>query len=215
MVQIKPLICFDLDGTLVDSNQAHINAYREAFKKNNISVRSEDIIQEKLGIGVREVLFELFPGISNRKVKACIEDHSAFLDENINNIMPIPGIHDALAALRTKYKLAILSNNIHNDIKKIMKSAGFKVKDFDIIVGSDEVKHQKPMPDEIFKAEKLAHEKASFMVGDTIYDIRAGKKANVKTIAVLTGVHSLSMLWSEKPTMVVKSVKDLPSILLD
>ena len=92
---------------------------------------------------------------------------------------------------------------------------GQVVQEFDILVGSDDVAHQKPMPDEIFKAEKLAHEKASFMVGDTIYDIRAGKKANVKTVAVLTGIHNLSLLWQEKPTMVVKSVKDLPSILLD
>jgi phosphoglycolate phosphatase-like HAD superfamily hydrolase len=129
--------------------------------------------------------------------------------------MPIPGTHDAINALKERYKIAVLSNNLHRDIVKILKIAGFKLGQFDIIVGADDVEHQKPMPDEIFKAEKLAHEQASFMVGDTVYDIRAGKKANVKTVAVLTGVHPLSQLWAEKPTMVVKSVKDLPDILLE
>ena len=215
MAHIKPLVCFDLDGTLVDSTDAHISAYQEAFKNNNLPTKTFEQIKEKLGIGVVEVIPILQPGISNRKLKVCIENHSKFLEENMDKIMPIPGVHDALKSLKAKYKVAILSNNIHKDIVKIMKCAGFKVKDFDIIVGADDVEHQKPMPDEIFKAEKLAHEKASFMVGDTVYDIRAGKKANVKTIAVLSGVHNLSRLWAENPTMVVKSVKDLPGILLD
>ncbi len=215
MKKIKPLICFDLDGTLVESTNAHILAYNEAFKKNNLPTKSYDEVKRWLGIGIITVIPELQPGISSRKLLACVQDHSTFLNKNADKIMPIPGIQDAITALKEKYKIAVLSNNLHADITRILKIAGFKLGQFDIIVGSDDVAHQKPMPDEIFKAEKLAHEQASFMVGDTIYDMRAGKKANVKTIAVLTGVHSLSQLWAEKPTMVVKSIKDLPGILLE
>jgi len=52
------------------------------------------------------------------------------------------------------------------------------------------------------------------MVGDSIYDIQAARKAKVKGIAVLTGDHSRSMLKKQKPFMILNSVKGLPRKLL-
>ena len=84
---------------------------------------------------------------------------------------------------------------------------------FKILIGNDNVKHSKPYPDEILKAEKLEHHKPYFMVGDSIYDIIAGRKAKVKTIAVLTGHYSKNKLKKHHPDFILKSVNNLPSLL--
>ena len=71
----------------------------------------------------------------------------------------------------------------------------------------------KPAPDQIIKVEKKLKIKASFMVGDTIYDILAAKRAKVKAIAVTSGLQSKSTLKKAKPYAILKSIKYLPEYL--
>ena len=51
------------------------------------------------------------------------------------------------------------------------------------------------------------------MIGDSIFDIQAGKAAKFKTVAVLTGNDSKAKLKKEKPNYILKSIKDLPKII--
>jgi phosphoglycolate phosphatase-like HAD superfamily hydrolase len=71
----------------------------------------------------------------------------------------------------------------------------------------------KPAPDEIIKAEKLLKQKADYMVGDTVYDIIAARKAKVKSIGVTSGLQDYNKLKTENPHKILKSVKDLPKFL--
>ena len=71
----------------------------------------------------------------------------------------------------------------------------------------------KPAPDQIIKTEKKLKIKASFMIGDTIYDIIAARKAKVKAIAVTSGLQSKEKLKKEKPYAILKSIKYLPKYL--
>ncbi|MEK6826684.1 MAG: HAD hydrolase-like protein, partial [Nanoarchaeota archaeon] len=71
----------------------------------------------------------------------------------------------------------------------------------------------KPWPDEIMKAEKLMRHKARFMVGDSIYDVMAGKKAGVKTIAILSGRYSRKQLEMVNADYILERFNDLLKIL--
>jgi len=209
----KPLICFDLDGTIVDNTSAHINAFTKTFKKNKLPAVSPTKIRENLGPGIEVILKKFFPRITEKQIEQCVKDHLHFLIVE-GKFKAVPGVERALLKLKKKYRLAIVSNSRNEDIMDILESAKINMKIFDAIIGEDDVRKPKPAPNEIFKAERLLKANAEYMVGDTIYDIRAGKKAHCKTIAVRTGVHTLNQLWKEKPTIIVRSVADIPEVLL-
>ncbi len=207
------LICFDMDNTLVDADKAHLLAYNKAFKKNNLSMVADKELKIRFGKLGKLIVHELFPRLSWKKINKIMEDHHKIIINGAKYMKSFPGVKPVLNKLHENYKFAVISNGRHSEIEAILKAAGFDPGLFDLLVGSDEVKNAKPYPDEIFKAEKILHLKASFMVGDTIYDIIAGKRANVKTIAVLTGNHTRKMLEKENPDYIINSLKDLLKIL--
>ena len=95
----------------------------------------------------------------------------------------------------------------------MLKGAKIDKKIFKEIIGVDDVRRSKPYPDEIFKAEHLAKQKADFIVGDSIYDIIAGRKARIKTIGVLSGHYSRILLKKQGADHIINSVNDLPKLL--
>jgi len=214
MEKAKKLICLDLDNTIIRSDKAHIIAYNKAFKKNGLPKVKEALLKKKFGRVGKIILKELFPALKDREINKLIKDHNYFLIKETKKYATIiPGAKAALKKLKKKYRIALVTNCSTITLTALLKGAGIDKKIFDIIIGYDKVLHPKPCPDEIIKAEKLLHLRATYMVGDTIYDILAGKKAKVKVIAVLTGNHTKAMLKKKKPYKIIKSIKDLPKIV--
>jgi len=210
----KKVICFDLDGTILNTNKAHAEAFKLAFKKNNLPYRSTDEIVSKFGPPAEIVVKKLFPKISKRKLEQTVKDKNEFvLNKTASFAKQIEGVADALKELKKYYKLALISNSKHEEIVKLLKAAKISPRLFDLILGAGEMDH-KPNKEIIENVEKLTHSKVEYFVGDTTYDIRTGKAAGVKTIAVLSGIHDIQTLGKEDPTMIIESVAVLPDILL-
>ena len=210
----KKLICFDLDGTLIHANKAHASAYFKAFKLNNLKPVSRKKLIYQFGIVESSFLPRLYPNLTQKEINKIKEDKRRFFyKEDKKYLKPIPKIKNALKKLRKEYEIAVTSNCSHKTILIALKQTGLRKYVYQII-GNDDVKYPKPCPDEIFKAEHLLHLHAEYIVGDTIYDIIAGKKSKTKTIAVLTGNHSKNKLKKYKPDLIVRSAVDLPGILL-
>lgn len=214
MVRKKPLMCFDLDGTLIDSTEAHVKSYKTVFKKNNLKFPGKKKLLKHFGWGIEVMLKQLFPNISSRKMKKVIDDHFNDLKENNKLLKPFPHVKEALKKLKPHFRLGIISNNYHRGILNTLKCTGISPKMFDVIIGEDDAK-AKPSPNEILLAERLTKADAKYMVGDTIFDVKAGKKAKCITIAVLTGLHDIDTLMKSKPDIVASSVAILPDILLN
>ena len=86
---------------------------------------------------------------------------------------------------------------------------GIKQKLFSAILGYGEI-HAKPDPDIIDMVEEKADGEVIWLVGDTTFDINLGNAAEIRTIAVLTGVHDVKTLGTAKPTITIQSVALLP-----
>lgn len=215
MDEMKPLICFDLDETLISSDSVHITAFNKAFKKNRLRTFSYKIIESELiGKTSDMILKDLYPGLPKELSKKILKDRTDIvIKETYKYARQIKGSFEVLKNLKKNYTIGLLSNCQHKEINALLKGAKIDKSLFDIIIGKDDVKKSKPSPDEIFKAEHLLHKKARYMVGDSIYDIMAGKKARVRTIAVLTGNDKIKNLRKEKPYKILKSIKELPKIL--
>ena len=214
MTKKSKLICFDMDDTILDSNRAHIEAYNLAFQKNNLPIISGKRLKALFGIVGEELIKRLFPKLNSKKIKMISNDHIYFLiNKTKKYLKPFKDTRMTLRKLKKKYKLALLSNCTHREIIASLEAAKVDKNIFDIIVGDDDVKHGKPYPDEILKAKKLLHMKAAYMIGDSIYDVMAGKKAGVRTIAVLTGNHSRSEIKKYKPDYIMKNLSGINKIL--
>ncbi len=209
---MKNLLCFDLDGTLVDSTKALVLTFNEVFRKNNLSLVSADEISEALGETTENIIKEFFPNITTRKMESCLADFQEIIKKHYEKIKAKPHTESTLRKLRKKgYSLAVVSNEFRKNIIEILEKSGIGFEHFDAIIGSEN--NIKGKSDEAFKAEKISKNKAKYLIGDSIYDIRAGKKAGVKTIAIVSGADAIKKIWSEKPSIIINKISELDSIL--
>ncbi len=214
-VKKKVFLCFDLDNTLIAGNAAQVAAYQMAFQKHHLTPLPDRAILHRFGMAGYTLVKELYPFLTEKEVDAVVRDHDLFLIQKTHRfVQSIPGVARALRILHDKgYVMAVVSNSRHPTLITLLKAGGIDLKFFSVYVGNDDVKHAKPFPDEIFKAEHLMHMKAAYMIGDTIYDVLAARRAHVKALAVLTGHQPQHLLKRYHPYAILKSVADLPDFL--
>lgn len=211
----KTLICFDLDNTITNSDKVHVDSFNYALEQMGHKKKNPEQIYTLLGRPKLEVAEILLNDNSKKRKLELLKIHDKRLAEkSYKYAKQIRGAKSVLKKLKKKYRLALVSNCAHENIDFILKGAKLDKRLFDVILGNDNVKRSKPCPDEIFAAEKLAKHRAEYMIGDSIYDIMAGKNAGVKTIAVLTGHYSREKLNKYNPFLIIKSIRELPKILL-
>lgn len=211
---MKKLICFDLDNTLIYSDKSHILSYNYALRKLKLKVPKAELLKSLFGMPHQLIIKIIAPKIDEENAVKLVDLHDSLLIKNTYKYSrQIPGVTKTLKLLKDGYDMALLSNSSHKNILALLKGAKIDKSLFNIIIGNDDVRHGKPWPDEIFKAEKLEHHKADFMIGDSIYDIIAGKKAGIKSIGVLTGHYSRMLLKKQDADYIIKSVKELPKLL--
>lgn len=209
------IICFDLDNTLVDSVKAHTKAYNRALNSFGLKSKTEKYMFSKLG-RPKDELIKLLAPKSSKKVRDEINKlHDRYLASGY--FIYAKRLKYSLEILKylkkKKYKIAITSNCVRGNIYVILKGSGINRKYFDLLVGGDDVKRSKPYQDEILKVSKFFRKKPDFVVGDSIYDVMAGKKAKVKIILVTTGYYKEKELKRYKPDYIVKNLRELKRIL--
>jgi phosphoglycolate phosphatase-like HAD superfamily hydrolase len=191
---------FDIDGTLVDTNPAHVEAWRRAFQRFGFDVAVERIVPE-IGKGgdklVPSVLGQEIEDRHGEALRRVQKEEFLKIAERVRfRVFPcVPEIFRALGERKIRTALATSSNKKHLD--STMKSAGIDLPSLaDVLVTKDDTDASKPDPDLVIVAgEKLAVAPTECaMVGDTVYDGQASQAAGVVFLAVLSGCNSESEL---------------------
>jgi phosphoglycolate phosphatase-like HAD superfamily hydrolase len=184
---------FDIDGTLVDTNPAHVQAWHRAFKRFGYDVSVERITVE-IGKGgdllVPAILgedVESREGEALRKVQK--EEFLTIAKRERFQVFPcVPELFRALRERGIRTALATSSDKKH--LHAICASAGLDLTSLaDVLVTKDQAEASKPAPDLVIVAwEKLSVTPAECsMLGDTIYDAQASRSAGVVFLGVLSG----------------------------
>ena len=185
-------VLLDVDGTLVDSNAQHAEAWSQAFKEFGLSFCSGQIFPY-IGMGGEKLVAALIPDIDEEQNKKIGERRSEiFLREYASHLGATPGAHELVSALRARGHRPIIATSAHKDeLKVVLQAAGISEL-LDSAVTSDDVERSKPDPDIVDAAlKKTKTEPAgAVMVGDTPYDIEAAHRAGVRIIALLCGGRS-------------------------
>ena len=212
----KQVICLDLDGTLISTELCHVKAFQDAFTKNGYPSKSNKEIMAKFGIPAQKIISGFFPKASKKEVEKISADKVQFvINDTYRYAKQIPGVVEALRELKGSFRLAVITNSNSEEAKLLLSTLKLPSDFFDDVVSADQVEKPKPDADEILKVQRDLKSKVLYVVGDSVYDIKAGKAAGAKTIAVLSGQHSSKQLFSAKPTNILKSVADLPDLVFD
>ncbi|MDQ6786521.1 MAG: HAD family hydrolase [Acidobacteriota bacterium] len=187
---IKAII-FDIDGTLIDSVDAHAEAWQKAFKKFGRDIQFYEL-RRQIGKGGDQFL-PVF--LKQKEIKEFGKDleearGEIFKKQYLSKIKPFPKVRELFLKIKAdSKKIALASSAKEDELEEYKKIANIG----DLIeeqTSTDDAKESKPEPDIFLAAiKKLKGVKASeaVIVGDTAYDAEAAIKARIKVVGVLSG----------------------------
>jgi HAD superfamily hydrolase (TIGR01549 family) len=186
---IKAVI-FDLDGTLVDSNDLHADAWDEAFRHFGKEF-PRDRLREHIGKGGDKYVPEFLTEAEMRDIGEELEKFRGdiFKRKYIDRVRPFPKVRELLQRIRDDGKRVVLaSSGSESDVTHYIKVAEIGEVAEAFTTKSD-VSNSKPSPDVFRRALNLVHVQPdeAIVVGDTPYDVQAAKKIDIATVGVLCG----------------------------
>jgi HAD superfamily hydrolase (TIGR01509 family) len=212
MAQVRG-VTFDVDGTLVDSNDAHAHAWVEAMAEQGYHV-SFETIRPLIGMGGDKVLPQTLGIAKESEEGKRISQHrkEIFKQRYLPQLNAFPGAMALLGRMHEQgLKLIIASSAEPDELQGLLQVIDPRaVELFALQTSAQEVQHSKPDPDVLSVAVHRSgySPQELVMVGDTAYDIEAAAKVKVKTIAFRCGG------WSEKDLVGAISIYDGPADLL-
>lgn len=189
MARIRAVI-FDVDGTLLDSNDAQAHAWLDALRGHGKNVPF-DLVRSKIGMGGDRLVREL-AGVDAHSAsgRAIVEHRKAILKAHyVPDLAPLPGARSLVERVRARgFAYAVATSSGLDEVADLLRAAA--VADlFEVVVSADDVGRSKPSPDVVEVArERLGAEAAeTVLLGDTPYDVEAGARAGVHVIAFRSG----------------------------
>ncbi|MCJ7483554.1 MAG: HAD-IA family hydrolase [Thermodesulfovibrionales bacterium] len=206
------LLLFDLDGTLVDTIRDITNALNYALNSIGIKKLTIDETKQFVGEGLTKLIEKVLGEGKKEFREAVTNTFLQFYTDHLIDYSPVyPHVKTTLERL-VKYKKAVISNKreyLSTEILDKLKLLRY----FDLVVGSDTTIEKKPSAVPIlYVLQKLkARPEEAVMVGDSNFDIEAGRKAGVTTVAVTYGYRERQYLLAADH--MIDQFNELPAIL--
>jgi len=213
-------LCFDVDGTLNDTDDQFVEQAAPFFKAIRWLLPQQDFQRAAR----RFVMWSEAPGnaLIGLPDSLGIDDQLAKLASwlnqkkkaTIHHFRPVPGVIEMLAALEGKFPMAVVSARDEVSTREFLRQAGIE-KYFSCVAGALTCEHTKPYPDPIYWAAAKMSVKSEncLMIGDTTVDIRAGKAAGAQTVGVLCGFGERPELERLGANLILESTPELVGVL--
>lgn len=203
---------FDLDGTLVDSNELHVLAWHDTFRHFHKDIPLERL-REQIGKGGDQYLPEF---LNEREMREFGEEADKyrgeiFKKEYLPHVKPFPKVRELFERLRGDgKKIALASSGKEQEVRHYEKLLGIGGM-VDCMTTSDQVAHSKPNADVFIAALNLLSlpPGEAVAIGDTPYDVEAAKRIELPVIGVLCGGFSEQVLRDEGALAIFRDPADL------
>lgn len=200
-------LLFDIDGTLLDTQEFILQATEYTLTQFGFPVPPRTILTKNVGKPFPEYYQVL---TEQTDVSDLITTHRNFQLEHLNLSAPFPNTIETLTALKSRgYRCATVSTRAKITTLETLELANIK-EFFDVCISGDDAPTHKPNPAPLFLAlEQLSASPAqAVMIGDSHLDVQAGKNAGTKTIRVSYGFHT-DYIDDPKPDAVIHNIHEL------
>ena len=215
LAPMPPTAILDIDGTLVDTNYHHSIAWYRAFRQNGIVLPIWKI-HTHMGMGGDQLVASLTSDSVEEELGDEIRSaEKALYMALIEEVEPVEEAREFIADLKKRGHTVVLASSAKADEVEhyldLLDARGLA----DDWTTSADVESTKPQPDLVQAALDKAGGGDAVMVGDTPWDIKAARAADVPTVAVITGGFSRAELEEAGAAAVYESVAELRRSLDD
>lgn len=207
-------ILFDLDGTLADTVELILRCYRHTMRTHLGQAPPDEAWLRTLGTPLREQFKDF--ARSGEEAAAMFETYVSYQrtvhDEHVR---AYPGVVEAVEGLAAEgLSMAVVTSKRRDMAVRTLESCGLSGH-FRLLVCADDVERPKPHPDPVRMAlEGLGSPEPGevLFVGDSPFDLRAGRGAGVRTAGALWGPFRREDLEAEEPDFLLGSVEEVASV---
>lgn len=204
-------VLFDLDGTLIDTNELIIASFLHTFEQYGKKLSRKEAI-DFIGPPLRDSFEQVDPEQAE-SMMASYREHN--LQHHDDYVTAFPNVIETLERLKkNNIQLGIVTTKISSTVDMGLNVTGLG-NYFKTIITMDDVTNAKPHPEPIEKAMKAlqANPDSTLMVGDNQHDIDAGKNAGIQTAGVAWSLKGRARISELNPTYMLDDMRDLLSIV--
>ena len=207
-------LLFDLDGTLIDSIELLLSAFRHTFRMHVGSTPPEAEWIATIGT---PLVTQMRAYVTDEALlEQMIATYRAFQREHHDALLrEFAGARETLLALHGRgHPVALVTSKVNELAQRALEFAGMSGA-VDVVVGYDSCSRHKPDPEPVRVAlEQLGAQAArAVFVGDSPHDIAAGNAAGVTTVAALWGPFSRETLERASPGYLIEHIGELPALI--
>ena len=205
-------ILFDLDGTIVDSREAYLEAAKTAFQAiGQKPPTTQTALEIPKRLEQNQPIDDITRTNPQQFLAIYLKTYYAITQEKTKLI---PNVSTTLETLSEKAKLALITMRFVPKTAITKELEQFNIaKHFTHIITALDTHKPKPSPEALIKSVKALDVQICdcLIVGDSVTDIKAGKAAGAKTAAVLSGLFSHEELAKENPDLILEDITQLPN----
>jgi len=182
------IVLFDLDGTLIDSTEAILESFEYAYKTFSQKVPCDEDIKSWIGLPLNLMFIKL--GIDESKAQDYVNAYKAhYRTIHTQKTTLLPLAKEAVLLAHTYARLGIVTTKT-SEYSRILLEHFDLMQYFDVLIGKEDVSNPKPHPEPIQKAlYALGYRfgEVTYMIGDTMADVESAERADIASVAVLSG----------------------------
>jgi len=206
-------VLFDLDGTIVDTNDLIINSFMHALKQNALPPLTREQIIPHMGTTLQQQM-RVFSGLED--VSALELSYRSFNYEHHDALIrSFPNVNETMEQLRSLgIKMGIVTTKIRPTTFKALEMFDL-LQYMDTIVTVEDVTQPKPHPEPVLTAVRNlgVDPRKTLMVGDSVVDIQSAKAAGVYVAGVAWSLKGEETLRKYEPDYIIHDMKDIHRIV--
>lgn len=206
-------VLFDLDGTIVDTNELIINSFMHALKQNALTPLSREQIIPHMGTTLQQQM-RTFSGLEDVS-KLELSYRSYNYEHHDSLVRPFPHVNETMEELRRRgIKMGIVTTKIRPTTLKALEMFDL-LQYMDTIVTINDVTEPKPHPEPVLTAVRNlgVDLQRTLMVGDSAVDIQSAKAAGVYAVAVAWSLKGEETLRKYDPDYIIHDMTELYDIV--
>lgn len=211
----KPVILFDFDGTLLDSEEMILLCFEHLYELHgDMKDFTPDLRLEVIGPPLRVEIAKLFPEKDTDQLMSEYQNYQRSL-LGTNQVQLLPHTQEVLESLYQEgYVMGIVSSRFADSCQEWLKDREIE-KYFKLVLGREGYEEAKPEPDGVLKAlYKLRGTRDNAVyVGDNASDVEAGRRAGVFSVGIVSNPAKFSELQKAKPNVMISDLQELLEIL--